>query len=193
MIEQLGKKLLYHAGPKADGSPRTLLFKGHFLASADVLEARFPDAHFLTIVRDPARRIRSLINFLRVMPETHCNGAIPWPWLTTFAREVEVSYCLREQRWYQSRPHNSTVVRFTDYVADLEGTLTLIYQRCLPNVDPTGYIPTTHAPRQRTNYAINRTLAEVGIDEQALLAPLQSYRQWCRGEIPMQAETEAPT
>ena len=30
-------RLLYHAGPDEDGSPKVLLVKGHFLASADAL------------------------------------------------------------------------------------------------------------------------------------------------------------
>jgi hypothetical protein len=180
MIEQLGRKLLYHAGPSEDGSPRVLLVKGHFLASADTLESRFPDAHFLTIVRDPARRIRSLINFLRVAPDNNLNGAIPWGWLVAFAERVEVTYCLREKAWYQARPDKTTVIRFDDYVRDIEGTLSTVYARCLPDVSPDGHIPTEHAPRERKNYDINRTLDQLNIDEEALLEPLQDYVQWCK-------------
>ena len=180
MIDQLGRKVLYHAGPSEDGTPRVLLVKGHFLASADTLESRFPDAHFLTIVRHPAQRIRSLINFLRVAPDNNLNGAIPWSWLVAYAERVEVAYCLREKAWYEARPHTTTVIRFEDYVADIAGTLSTIYARCLPDVSSEGCIPTEHAPRERQGYTINRTLAQLNIDEEALLEPLQDYIIWCK-------------
>ena len=118
-IDAVGKKLLYFAGPNPDGTPKTLLIKGHFLGSASILEKKYPDAHFLTILRHPSPRIRSIINFFRVAPEVCRNGAIPWSWLVYYGQTVEVDYCLFEMEWYQARPNNSTVIRFRDYVADL--------------------------------------------------------------------------
>ena len=177
-IDAIGKKLLYFAGPNADGSPKTLFIKGHFLGSASVLEQRYPDAHFLTVLRHPSKRICSIMNFFRVAPEVCGNGAIPWSWLVHYGQTVEVDYCLYEQEWYQARPDNTTVIRFRDYVTDLESTLRTIYARCLPHVDPAGFIPTTHAPRKRTGYSVDRSYAQLNIDEQRLLEPLQEYIAW---------------
>jgi hypothetical protein len=177
-IDAVGRKLLYFSGPNADGSPKTLFIKGHFLGSASVLEERYPDAHFLTVLRHPSKRIRSIINFFRVAPEVCKNGAIPWDWLVHYGQTVEVDYCLYEKEWYEAHPDNSTVIRFKDYVADLEGTLTTIYERCLPHVDSEGFIHQTHAERKRTGYSVDRSYAELNMDETLLLEPLQEYIAW---------------
>ncbi|HCH65615.1 MAG: hypothetical protein CL927_02000 [Deltaproteobacteria bacterium] len=177
-IHSVGKKLLYFAGPNPDGTPKTLFIKGHFLGSASVLEKRYPYAHFLTVLRHPSQRIRSIVNFFRVAPEVCRNGAIPWPWLVHYGQTVEVDYCLYEQEWYQARTDRVTVIRFRDYVAQLEETLKRIYERGLPHIDPTGFIPTTHAKRKRSGYSVDRSYAQMQVDEEALLAPLQDYIAW---------------
>jgi hypothetical protein len=177
-IDAVGKKLLYFAGPNTDGTPKTLLIKGHFLGSASVLEERYPDAHFLTVLRHPSKRIRSIVNFFRVAPEVCRNGAIPWPWLVHFGQTVEVDYCLYEKEWFEARPDKVTVIRFRDYVADIEQTLTTIYDRCLPHLDPKGFIHQAHVTRKRNGYSVDRSYAQLGIDEAALLEPLQAYIAW---------------
>ncbi len=177
-IDAVGKKLLYFAGPNADGTPKTLFIKGHFLGSASVLEEKYPDAHFLTVLRHPSRRIRSIINFFRVAPEVCRNGAIPWPWLVHYGQTVEVEYCLYEKEWYQARSDNVTVIRFRDYVADIEQTLTTIYARCLPHIEPGDFIPQAHAKRKRTGYSVDRSYAQLHMDEATLLEPLQDYIAW---------------
>ena len=177
-IDAVGKKLLYFAGPKADGTPKTLLIKGHFLGSASVLEEKYPDAHFLTILRHPSHRIRSIVNFFRVAPEICRNGAIPWSWLVHYGQTVEVDYCLYEKEWYQARPDNTTVIRFRDYVANIEDTMKVIYERCLPNVDSDGFVLQTHTKRKRSGYSIDRSYAQLNMDEDALLEPLQDYIAW---------------
>lgn len=177
-IDAVGKKLLYFAGPNPDGTPKTLLIKGHFLGSASILEEKYPDAHFLTILRHPSQRIRSIINFLRVAPEVCGNGAIPWDWLVYHGQTVEVDYCLYEKEWYQARPDKTTVIRFRDYASDIENTMKTIYKRCLPHVDPDGFVHQTHVKRKRTGYSIDRSYAQLSIDEEVLLEPLQDYIAW---------------
>jgi len=54
--------------------------KGHFLCAADALERHYPDARFLTMIREPAPRLQSGINYLRVNP-TDALGPVPWVWL----------------------------------------------------------------------------------------------------------------
>jgi len=177
-IDAIGKKLLYFAGPNSDGTPKTLLIKGHFLGSASVLEQKYPDAHFLTMLRHPSARIRSIINFFRVAPEVCRNGAIPWSWLVYYGQTVEVDYCLYEKEWYQGHPDNATVIRFRDYVADLEKTLKTIYDRCLPHIDSNACIHQIHAQRKRTGYSVDRSYAQLHIDEKVLLEPLRDYIAW---------------
>ena len=177
-MDAVGKKLLYFAGPNPDGTTKTLLIKGHFLGSASTLEKKYPDAHFLTVLRHPSQRIRSIINFFRVAPEVCRNGAIPWSWLVHHGQNVEVDYCLYEKEWYQARPDNTTVIRFRDYVTDLEKTLKTIYDRCLPHIDSNGFIKQTHVKRKRTGYSVDRSYAQMNIDERVLLEPLQDYIAW---------------
>ena len=177
-IDAVGKKLLYFAGPNADGTTKTLFIKGHFLGSASILEKKYPDAHFLTILRHPSKRIRSIINFFRVAPEVCRNGAVPWSWLVYYGQNVEVDYCLYEKEWYQAHPDNSTVIRFRDYVDDLEKTLTTIYERCLPHIDSNGFIYQTHTQRKRTEYSVDRSYTQLNVDEMVLLEPLQDYIAW---------------
>ncbi|MEC8379761.1 MAG: sulfotransferase [Myxococcota bacterium] len=177
-IDAIGKKLLFFSGPNPDGTPKTLFIKGHFLASASILEKKYPDAHFLTVLRHPSKRIRSIINFFRVAPEVCRNGAIPWPWLVYFGQTVEVDYCLSEMEWYQARPDKTTVIRFRNYVADLEQTLKTIYGRCLPHIDPTGFVHKDHVKRQRTGYSVDRSYTQLNIDENELLQPLEEYITW---------------
>lgn len=44
------------------------------------------------------------------------------------------------------------------------------------------FVPRSHAPRERNEYILDRTLADVGIDETALNERLANYINWCRGE-----------
>ena len=176
-IDAVGKKLLYFAGPNADGTSKTLFIKGHFLGSASVLEEKYPDAHFLTVLRHPSKRIRSIINFscgtrvCKMVPS-------PWSWLVHYGQTVEVDYCLYEKEWYEAHPSNSTVIRFKEYVADLEKTLTTIYERCLPHVKSEGFIHQTHAERKRDGYSVDRSYEQLNINETVLLEPLKEYISW---------------
>jgi hypothetical protein len=72
------------------------------------------------------------------------------------------------------------VVRFSEYVRDLEGTMTKVYRECLDTPDLPPHAPRTHAPRVRTNYILDRSLEDVGIDERALEDRLAGYIAWCR-------------
>ena len=111
-------------------------------------------------------------------PEVCSNGAIPWSWLVHYGKTVEVEYCLYEKEWYEAHPDNSTVIRFRDYVADLEQTLKTIYERCLPHVDSEGFIHQTHVQRKRTEYSVDRSYEQLHMDEKVLLEPLKDYISW---------------
>lgn len=184
LLEGIGRKTLVDAGPGPDG-PRRFFVKGHFLCAGPALEARFPDARFLTMIREPAPRIRSAINYLRVNPTDPVLGPIPWTWLSEAAVQTEMDYCILEQAWFtREGSARRCVLRFSAYKEDLEAAMTQVYAECLDIDTLPSYVPRAHAPRKRTQYLIDRSLAELCIDEDKLDAGLTSYIEWCRAEPP---------
>lgn len=181
-FDRIGRKTLVFAGSGVDGRARRLFVKGHFLAAADAVERRYPDARFLTMVREPAARVQSVVNFLRANPLDGTLGAPPWGWLAEGVVRMEVAYCEAEQAWFERLGGaRRCVVRFDEYVRDLEGSMTRVYRECLDRDNLPAHVPRSHAPRVRRDYSLDRSLAEVGIDEGALLARLAGYVAWCRG------------
>jgi hypothetical protein len=184
LFDGVARKTLLDAKPGPDGAPRRLFIKGHFLCAADFLARRYPDAVFLTMIREPAPRLQSTVNFLRSTPfDDRMGGPAPWAWLGAAIAKSEATYCELEQDWFTREPGpRRCVVRFADYVRDLEGTMRRVYQECLDTPTLPPWAPRTHAPRKRHGYTHDRPLAAVGIDEAALNRRLASYVAWCRGE-----------
>jgi hypothetical protein len=181
-VDRLGRKTLAFAGPAPDGEGRRFYIKGHFQAADDVLAERYPDAHFITMVRDPAKRLSSFINHVHGNPFFECLGAVPWSWLADALPEAEAAYNQREMQWY-GRPDGPlrTVIRFRDYVDDLEGTMSRIYDRCLGCDTVPDHVPRAHPPRERTRYWVDRGLEELGIDSVAYTARHADYHVWHAG------------
>lgn len=182
LLDRIGRKTLLHAGPGPDGRPRRFFVKGHFLAAAEALGRRFPDARFLTMIREPAPRLQSSVNFLRANPVDAKLGQVPWAWLGAGLLRSEIAYCEQEQAWFSRRegPHRC-VLRFSSYVRDLEGTMRKVYRECLDTEALPPHVPREHAPRKRTEYLLDRSLAQVGVSEAELEARLAAYVAWCRG------------
>ena len=179
LIDRVARKTLLAAGPAADGRPRRFFVKGHFLCAADALERRYPDARFLTMIREPSPRLQSAINYLRVNPFEP--GPVPWAWWSAALVVTEADYCRKEQAWF-SRTDGATrcVVRFSAYVRDLPGTMATVYRECLDTPELPAFVPRTHPARERTNYRVDRTLAQVGVDGMAFDDSLSAYVAWCR-------------
>jgi hypothetical protein len=184
LLDRIGRKALFLAGHTEDGSPRRLFIKGHFLCAAPALAQRFPDACFLTMIREPCSRIRSAVNYMRANPPLDMMlGATPWNWWGRTLAETETDYCDVERAWFSADDGTKRcVIRFADYVRDLEGTMTKVYRECFDGEELPSWAPHEHAPRNRTNYLLDRTLAEVGIDEAVLKERTADYIEWCRGE-----------
>jgi hypothetical protein len=184
LFDGVARKTLLNAGPGPDGAPRRLFIKGHFLGAADFLARLYPDATFLTVIREPAPRLQSAVNFLRSTPfDESMGGPAPWAWLGAAIEKSETAYCEMEQEWFtRERGPRRCIVRFADYVRDLEGTMTRIYRECFDAQSLPPWVPRTHAPRKRHGYTYDRSLAAVGIDQEALDARLASYITWCRGD-----------
>ena len=187
-IDALGRKVLLAAqmatatATATSTTPR-LMIKGHFLRSARDLERRYPDARFLTVLRAPDKRIQSVVNYIRVNPADPLMGYIPWPWLIECLLPSSIAYCEREMAFYQE-PEGAKrcVVRFDDYVKDLEITMQRVYRECLDQDELPPHVPRQHAQRVRENYAIDRSLEQLGVDVGALNRQLSDYRAWCKKE-----------
>jgi len=180
VVDGIARKTLLHAGPTSDGAPRRFFLKGHFLCAAETLKARYPDARFLTMIREPAPRLRSTVNYLRTNPFDPILGPVPWAWLSEGLLRSEVRYCEVEQDWFtRSDDARRCVLRFSEYVADLDGSLARVYRDCLDLEMPANR-PTSHTKRNRTNYLVDRSLADLGVDESALNTRLAAYIEWCR-------------
>lgn len=183
LTDRIARKTLVYAGPAPDGQPRRFFVKGHFLAGAEALARKYPDGRFLTMIREPAPRLQSGVNFLRANPIDPMMGQVPWPWLGQTLVRTETAYCEAEQRWFtRAEGPRRLVIRFSEYVADLEGTMARVYRELLDTAALPPHVPRVHPPRERTNYLLNRSLAHVGVDEAALNARLAGYIAWCRGQ-----------
>jgi len=180
LTDRIGRKTLLDAGPGPDG-PRRFFFKGHFLLAGPALERRYPDARFLTMIREPASRLRSCINFLRVNPMDPALGPVPWPWLSRIVVDIEREYCLIEKEWF-SREGGARrcVVRFSEYRVDLEAAMRKVYSECLDVEVLPPHVPRVHTPRKRTEYLVDRSLENLGIDSEGLSEELADYIEWCR-------------
>lgn len=179
-VDAIARKTLMEAGPDPQGQPRRLLIKGHFLLMAPALAQRYPDARFLTMLRAPEKRLQSVINFFRCQATVPPCPAVPWPWLVEHACTAEAAYCDTEMAWFQrAEGPRRCVVRFDQYLRDLEGTMRQVYRQCLDR-EPSAHVPRAHAERVRTNYSVDRSLAQLGVDESALKRRLDAYGRWCR-------------
>lgn len=173
-LDALGRKVLLHR-------PGTRLFvKGHFLAAAPALAARYPDARFLTMVREPVRRLHSVLNFLHDQPGEELFARPSWDTVVAFVLATELPYCDAEMAFFTEpagpRRH---VVRFDAYLRDLPGTIAGVYAACLEHAPPRP--PTEHAHRKRHGYAIDRSLEQLGLDPAALSRDLAAYTAWVQG------------
>lgn len=181
-VDRIGRKTLLKANLEDNVSNRFFI-KGHFLYAANALAEYYPDATFLTVIRDPANRLQSAVNYLRVNPVDPALGPIPWVWLSSALEKTEIEYCQLEQAWYtQPSDVRRCVVRFTEFVQDLPATMRHVYRDCFGNDELPTRIPLTHPPRERKNYSVNRSLKDLGIDEDGLRKKLEAYIQWCETE-----------
>ena len=130
-VDRVARKTILHAGSSTGESTRRFFLKGHFLYAAAPLYERYPDARFLTIIREPLSRIRSGVNYLRVNPADSTLGPAPWGWLGATLKETEVDYCHKEKDWF-TREKNSKrcVIRFDEFINHLEASMRKVYLCC---------------------------------------------------------------
>ena len=181
LVDRLSRKSILYAGTTPSGDTPRFYLKGHFLYAAEALSEHYSDACFLTVIREPVSRLRSGINYMRVNPADPVLGPVPWSWLADTLRHTETVYSKVEQEWFtREDSHWRTVIKFTDFVNDLESTMKQVYLDCFNSDKLPPHIPQDHPPRERKNYSINRSLSELGISEANLKNELSDYIDWCR-------------
>lgn len=183
LTDRIARKTLLFAKANRDVDPPRFFMKGHFLCGAEALDRKYPDATFLTVIREPAPRFKSAINYLRVNPSDPMIGPVPWTWLSEAILQSETDYCEVEQEWFSKTDGaNRCVIRFSSFVEDLEGTMETVFCECLGRDSVPDHVPKEHPPRERQHYSVNRSLVELGIDEAELNSRLAVYREWCQSD-----------
>ena len=106
-------------------------------------------------------------------------GPAPWAWIVAAALVFEPDYNDVEMAWLDGlAPERRCVVRFDDFVGDLEGTMTRVYREALGLSALGAHVPRQHGARDRSNYTVDRSLAQLGVDRAALDARFTAWNQW---------------
>jgi hypothetical protein len=180
LVDRVARKTLFHANREPEGSFKRFFIKGHFLYAAPYLQEKYPDACFLTVIREPLSRLQSGINYMRVNPPDPVLGPVPWNWLRESLVYTETRYCEVEQEWFTAdNGARRCMIRFSDFVNDLESSLSTVYKTCFEEDQLPAHLPREHPPRDRKNYTVNRSLKELGINEEKIRERLSEYIEWC--------------
>lgn len=198
-----------NARPQSAPTQRFLL-KGHFLSICPQLQAKYRDGKFLTILRDPCSRLRSGINYMAVNPTIYSHDSsqrIPWKALAEGLHETEAQYCEREMEWFchtsnksgdemGKSNHERLAVAFDSFAANKDRTIGKIIDwtglrdqgkvtigigddaKKKPQLPPWKKKAPTVA--QTSAYRIDRSLAELGVDEDAYRKRLGDYLSWMK-------------
>ena len=187
--DSIMKKVVYHRGRPS----QRILIKGHFLIAANGLQQRFPDAKFFTTVREPLDRFQSFINFIATVsaegPPRRKDYLSPvsWKLLSKFVIHTQIPYCEQEMLFYDQSDDKRLAIPFTMYVNKLKDTLQTIYSFCniqMPTHMLSNAITAQNTTHDRTNRKasynpeFNRSLSDLGIDQEKLKEHLTRYIRW---------------
>ncbi|GMI36915.1 hypothetical protein TeGR_g3414 [Tetraparma gracilis] len=176
-IDDIMKKVLLF-----NGQPdKRVMIKGHFLAAAEGLERRYPDASFLTVIRDRKQRMTSLMNFMitnrLIVADT---SVVPTKQNILDVGETimrtEPDYIEKEKEFFAGEGKRKIAVPFEDYVKDVGRVLETVYGvvngkgGAVPDDIKEAMVKGKegHTNRAKMKYHIKLSLAEFGIDEAKL-------------------------
>jgi len=182
-IDRIARKtLLFNGVVPSQIDERYFLLKGHFLQSANALQRKYPDARFLTVLRDPLDRIQSGVNHMAVNATLWQGKPVRWDWLTEAYQQIEVTYCEREMEWYKDQDHKHRLaIKFDAYVKQHDKTMKSIYRDLLRYSDDD--IPdfkSIPSKKGSKHYTINKSLKELGVDEVEIKLQLSDYYDWMK-------------
>jgi hypothetical protein len=186
-LERISQKTLLDAN--CSHGERQIFIKGHFLAAAPALAERFPDARFLTVLRDPMRRLQSVVNFHRAQPGEPDLPPLPWPWIVEQAVEMELAYAENERLWFGAAAGPvRCLLPFDRFVDDLPGAMSHVYGVIFDDAELPASLDLSHPARERGRYPINHSLEALGISTAVLAQRFAPYVAWMRAVRAAQAE-----
>ena len=112
-----------------------------------------------------------------------------WKVLRDYVVDTQIAYCKEEKSFYEESQGNKLVIPFNKYVNNLSATLESVYSFCnipIPShvLTNAGKIQnTTHnREKRRASYdpKFNRSLSNLGVDEDKLRDQLINYYQWIK-------------
>jgi len=186
-VDRIARKTLLFNGvkPSSQVDERCFLLKGHFLQSATALQKRYPDARFLTVLRDPLDRIQSGVNHMAVNATLWQGKPVRWDWLAEAYQQIEVTYCKQEMEWYKDcstdEQKQRFAIKFETYVKQHDKTMKSIYKDLLQYSDDD--IPdfkSIPSKKGQKHYTINKSLKGLGVDEVGLKLQLSDYYNWMK-------------
>lgn len=179
--------------------PQRFLLKGHFLSIGPQLRDHYRHrARFVTVLRDPCARLQSGINYMAVNPSLYSQKgqAIPWKALTVALEDAEAEYSEREQEWFgtvKGETDDRLAVAFDSFVSNKDQTMESIVDWLGLKDHGTVVVGTqgakskvatrkTHkaSATSKPIYRINRSLAQLGVDETAYRERLKDYLSWMK-------------
>ncbi|MEJ6535865.1 MAG: sulfotransferase [Mycobacterium sp.] len=161
------------------GGTRWVLKSPQHLEQFPALFTVFPDATFVVTHRDPVEVTRSMVTMVAYGTRMACDHPDPFVigryWMNRAADLL--NGCLRDRDVLPAE--QSIDVRFTDFMADEQGTLTAIYDRAGQPFGADVHAAmarfTTAHPRGRHGEVIY-DLAQVGLDPDDVAQRLRGYR-----------------
>lgn len=177
-VDRIARKAMIFLNASPD---QHFLLKGHFLSSAPALANRYPEARFLSVLRDPLARIQSGVNYMAVNPTL---GRPPdWQGLVTSLEEMEILYSQREMDFYGVDDPKRLAVRFDDFVNKKDRTMKRIYQHLLHGATPPlNTAQVSKGSSSAKTYSVNLSLEELGVNSAALRERFQEYYEWMKSK-----------
>ena len=173
-VDRLARKTLLFRGAS---DAHHILIKGHFLWAASTLQTRYPDARFLSVLRDPLDRLQSGINHMAANPTLWQGQAPRWDWLADSFEKIEVDYCAKEMEWYGEERRGRLALRFNSFIGNTEDAMKIVYRDLLVSNDMPQF---RLQPKKSRRYTVDRSLAELNIDRDRLKLQLGDYYAWMK-------------
>eukprot|EP00656_Telonema_subtile_P021447 TRINITY_DN2248_c0_g1_i5.p1 TRINITY_DN2248_c0_g1~~TRINITY_DN2248_c0_g1_i5.p1 ORF type:complete len:447 (+),score=119.24 TRINITY_DN2248_c0_g1_i5:230-1570(+) len=123
LLDELAKKWLWWCD--ADANQQHLLIKSHTVCMVPALQAKYPDAAFVTVLRDPIQMVSSIVPFAND-EERWGVSSVDWDWYNLSALKFYKQYCDQEVALVQGEHPVMLGVAFMTMVTDTGATVQAI-------------------------------------------------------------------